>query len=96
MGRGTFDVLRKQTAIEAHTFSELLNAAIGRHIKNTAPGLLRQIKPRTSNQDPDKIDNLLSLNDLRRIVNEAEGAEMGLAKLLVVPALAGPHDEIPA
>ena len=49
VGRGTFDVLRKQTAIEAHTFGELLNAAIGRHIKNTAPGLLRQFKPRRSN-----------------------------------------------
>jgi len=49
VGRGTIDVLRKQTAIEAHTFSELLNSAISRHVKNTAPGLLRQIKPRTSN-----------------------------------------------
>ncbi len=54
VGRGTFDVLRKQTAIEAHAFSELLDAAIGRHLKNTAPGLLRQIKPRTSNFDPEK------------------------------------------
>ena len=71
VGRRTLDVLRKQTAIEAHAFGELLNTAIGRHVKNTAPCLLRQIKPRTSNLDPDKIDNLLSLNDLRRIVNEA-------------------------
>jgi hypothetical protein len=49
VGRGTFDILRKQTAIEAHTFSELLDTAIRRHLKYTAPSFLRQSKPQTAN-----------------------------------------------
>ena len=46
MGGRSGDVVRKQAAIEAHTFSELFDAAIGRLGKNPTPSLLRQIGPR--------------------------------------------------
>jgi hypothetical protein len=73
----SLDILPKQTAIEAHTFGELLHATIGRYVKNSAPSFLRQRNPRTFNQDASKINNLVSLNDLRRIVNELSITEAG-------------------
>jgi hypothetical protein len=51
MGCRSGDIVREQAAIEAHTFGELLDAAIGRLGKNTAPRLLRQIGPRFARND---------------------------------------------
>lgn len=70
VGRRSGDIMHKQAAIEAHTFGELLDAAIGRLGKNSTPHLLRQIGPRSEKAGLRIIDNCVSLNDLRRVVNE--------------------------
>jgi hypothetical protein len=42
MGDRAADIMGAEAAIEAHAFGELLNATVGRLIKNTAPRLVWQ------------------------------------------------------
>jgi hypothetical protein len=81
MGDRGADVLGVESAVEAHAFGELLDAPVGRLVKNTTPRFVCQrIAPRglsdrrASCRGLLAMSNIFTVNGLRRIVNERRAA----------------------
>ncbi len=76
------DIVGIEAAIEAHAFGELLDAAVGRPIENSAPRLIGQdvFQPKSGRRSAEvarrkKYSNMFILNVLRRGVNERRAAD---------------------
>ena len=79
VGDRAADIVGVEAAVEAHAFGELLDAAVGRLVEDTAPRLVGHLRSRCGVQSAaagrahiTNESNIFRVNGLRRIVNEVK------------------------